>query len=375
MITVEGRSYVSARVDGYTFPDSIHLVVAAVRSHPAFSLPTLTLIVLDTNRELQNRLVEGAQIEILIAQKKENNADWMPFRVFSYSPSPVPTYGMRYIIHGYWDYKSYLYDKVVRSYSGNSSFIIRRLAEDGGLRALVDETTEDAQWYCPSKTLAEFVRQDVVPMSHGREDGYMMSVIDARTRAWCYRDLNLVTENNQILSRLVNSSAVTPGEYNAFFSEYEYHNDSGYSNRLAYSMKNAVYNAVTGTYSEDADIRTVKTDSRLSVNTRDLPELSHVLYSTLDFGNNGNGPKNRGRNLRQSALWSIKMDVLLSTYTTFPLLTLHHIDVINGQQGKDERQSGRYVCVGRVLAATKSDYKERLCFIRNSENVDNSHLP
>lgn len=373
MITIAGASYVQIRLDGFELPPTVSLRVVRVHSMIDQALPTFDLVINDSLRVLDDRVVEGALIEMLVSKNKEDTSEWMPFRIFSFKRKSQSSAGVEYSIHGYYDFKNYLYNRVSKAFNGNSSDVVSQIAAEGGLKAVVDSTSENANWYCANKSLANFLKQDILPASSRMDTGFMMSVIDARTKSWYYRDVNDVVRNNLVISKLVNSSLVARNEYHGFFSQYRYDNSSGYDNVLGYSMKNARYNAVTGQSAQDAEISAFKTDSKLSMNN-DVPEKSYVMYTPIDFGNNGDGPKNRGTNARQRSLWSVRAEVLLTQFTSFDLLTLHQLDFIDSDIGKDKRMSGVYVCIGRTIAATQTDYKEALTFLRNAENVDNTQL-
>lgn len=371
MLTYSGLSYVRVRIEGEECPDSVVLEVVTVRSDLSLALPSFSLSLRDTGDFLHDRVVEGARVEILLAQRKENDAQWMPFRIFSYSPSQAPRAGTTYRLHGYYDYKTYLYSRVVRSFAGTSSSVVETLAGEGGLQTYLDTTTEaDTGWYCARRTLAQFVRESVVPAATAGPESLMMSVVDARTGTWCYKDVARVARLPPE-SKLINSSAVNAGEYDAMILEHRYGNESGYHNALGYSMKNVRYDAARDETVDDNEVSVAKAYPQLSMN-RDVPPDSHVLYAPLDFGNNGLGPQYRGQHLRQLSLWSMRMSVLIGAYTPFPLLTVHQLDLIGGNAAADARQSGKYVCVGRIVAATPHNYREALTFIRNSESVNNS---
>lgn len=373
MINYNGLSYVRVRLEGQELPDTVQLKVVTVRSHRLLPLPVFTLVIRDLKRELGNSVVEGARVEIMLAQKKENNSPWMPFRIFSYTSTNVTNVGTVYEIHGYYDYKSYLYSRVTRRFTGPSSDLITKLAQEGGLEVVVDKTSEsDTDWYCSRQTLAAFVRNEVLPAASAGPNSLMASVVDARTAKWCYRNLaNVVTGG--VISKMINTSLVNPGEYDAMFLQHRYSNNSGIGNVLGYSMKNARYDATTGEHREDNPIDIVKTSSQLSMNT-EIPDSSYVHYPPLDFGNNGKGTQYRGQNMRQNSLWSLGVDILISVYSPFELLTLHHLDFYDDGSGADRRLSGDYVCVGRTVAATGVSYREALSFVRNSESVDNDRV-
>jgi hypothetical protein len=373
MINYNGLSYVRVRLEGQELPDTVQLKVVSVRSHRALALPVFSLVIRDLKRELGDHIVEGARVELLVAQKKENNAEWMPFRIFSYTSTNVTNVGTVYEIHGYYDYKAYLYSRVSRRFSGPSSGIVQKLADEGGLKATIDTTTEaDTDWYCSRQTLAHFVKNEVLPAASAGRDSLMASAIDARNGRWNYRNLAKVV-TGKVESKMTNTSLVNPGEYDAMFMQHRYANTSGHNNVLGYSMKNVRYDATLGEARDDNEIDIVKTASRLSMST-DVPDSSYVYYPPLDFGNNGNGSQHRGQNLRQSSVWSMGMDILLSVYSPFDLLTLHHLDFVDDGSGADRRLSGDYVCVGRTVAATAVSYREALSFVRNSESVESDRV-
>lgn len=374
MITAEGRSYVRVRLDGFLFPNTVRLILIRVHSHRIWGLPMLLLRVVDTNNELKNRIYDRARIEVLVSQRKENDAEWIPFRVFSQVPDDTSNQGTLWTINGYYDYPNYLFDNVSRIFQGSSSSVIETLAQEGGLTPIVDTTTENRTWYCPSMTLAKFIKTNVVPMGKASENSFMQSVIDARTRSWYYRDLNSIIANEEPLAAFTNTTAVDRGEYNGFFSEHTYVNMSGYTNQLAYSMKNARYDVTTGEFTQDVPIQVVKTDKLLSVNAEGAPDRSYVLHSPMDFGNDEDGWEQRAKNFRQASMFPIELEILTPTFTKFPLFSMHKIDMYSGQTGRNERKSGRYLVIGRSFAATTSDYRERLSFIRNSENLQSDQL-
>jgi hypothetical protein len=371
MLTFGNLSYVRIKIDGEELPNTVLLNVVTVRSDTSLSLPSFSLEVRDTGKFLIDHVVEGAKVEILLAQKKENDSEWMPFRIFSFSHSHIDKFGTTYQIHGYYDAKPFLYSRVVRNFDGTSSSIVQTLAGEMSLETYLDKTSEsNTSWYCARQTLANFMRSDVVPGATAGPQSLMMSVIDARTKSWCYKDIAKASTGKAV-SKLINSSMVNEGEYDAMILQHKYGNQGGYNNVLGYSMKNSRYDVAKDKHTDDNEIKVAKSSSQLSMN-KEIPENSYVLYAPLDFGNNGEGPKNRGVNIRQRSVWSMQIAILLSSYTPFPLLTAHQVDIFNGTEGADTRVSGKYVCTGRIITATPTNYREALVMIRNSEIVSNN---
>lgn len=378
MFTNEGKSHVLIKIeDKLLQSSSVFLSFACIRELNSYIVPTLELQLLDTADYLINfKVVQGMKVSVLLAQKVSDNARWIDFRIFSIQNRPYPGQGVLYSITGYYDLHEYLYKIQSKVYDSISSSGLAKLIvqQSGKLLGDIDDTLDVRSWQCNLETLGRFWLKSVVPQSKAQNSGFMMQCLSAFSNTLYYKDIISVVTKPTKWS-LINTTAIQKGKYNFLFDQDIYTDNGGLFNKVAYGLKNAVFDMLSGTLSESTRVKATRTDSKLNIN-KNLLTKSFKTFSPLDFGNSSTGLKDAGTNMRHESTYSVSLDVLVRSYTNIAPFDYCRVDFVSqyNKSGVDTTKSGNYICIGKARVATPNNYAERICMLRNSLHSSSDQL-
>lgn len=360
------------KIDGQLLKsNSIALSSIAIRSHIAYYLPTLEMSLIDYNNELaQYGITSGTKIEVLLSQKN-NNINFIPFIVFSATPTMTGTTGNNYVISGYYDFYNYLYKRTTKSFNLSSSEIFTNIMSESKLTSVIDTSTDKKSWNCNSKTYAEFLKKDILPYAYNGDDSYYTTGISAITQKAYFKDLTKVATQEKTDYKLINTILTGNEKYDGIISEYNYRNRAGFMAKVAQGLKSYTYDLLTATNIISSETKVAKTNNNIGIDKNLLTDAQKI-FQPLEVGNKSEKEyKTQNRYVRNSSLYSNEIDVLVRHYTEIDLLNFVQIDIFQNYNNpiKEERMSGRYICAGKAIVATETEYVEKLCFIRNGENL------
>lgn len=377
MKTVFGQSYVQIKVeDELLDAEQVAMEYVAMRSHRRYGLPTLDMSLIDLNGYLAKKsIAEGSKISVLMARTQNNNVEWVDFRVFAITPVPLPVKntGTKYVISGYYDFPSFLYSRIDKNYADTSAKVYAGIITAcPTLTAVIDSTNDRKGWRCNGKTAAEFIRNELLPHSYVDDESFMMSGVSDSRKAYYVNASRIVKDKPKF--KLVNTSEIPRGEYDAIIEEYSYNNDVGLYSRVAKGLKSFVFDLTQGAARVESEIKAVKTDGNLSP-SKDLMTTAKRIFSPLEIGNtDSNHYLAKTRNTRVDSLYSVQMEVLVKSFTGIDLFDFVDVKIVEGYEKPklDTRVSGRYIVEGRARVATQTEYAEKLCLVRNGENLEDN---
>lgn len=377
MKTIFGQAYVQIKVEGELLDaEQVSMEYVAIRSHRKYALPTLDMSLIDMTGYLAKKsIAEGTKISVLMARTQNNKAEWTDFRVFSVTavPLPIKNVGNKFVISGYYDFPDYLYSRLDKNYLGSSSEIYANIVTGcSTLTAVIDSTNDRKNWHCSGKTAAEFIRDELAPHSYVDDESFIMSGISDSRKAYYVNASRIVKADPKF--KIVNTSEVPAGEYDAIVEEYSYNNDVGLLGRVAKGMKSFVFDITKGVARVESQIKAAKTDGNLSV-SKELLTTAKKVFSPLEIGNtDDNHYLARTRNIRVDSLYSAQLEVLVKSFTGIDLFDFVDVKILEGYEKPklDLRVSGRYIVEGRARVATQTEYAEKLCLVRNGENLEDN---
>lgn len=363
------------KIDGQLLnTTAIGLSSVAIRSHVAYYLPTLELSLIDYNNELAAYgITIGTKIEVMLSQK-ENNINFIPFKVFSAVPTMTGTTGNNYVISAYYDFYDYLYTRNTKSFNKSSSDIFTEIMQNSSLTSVIDTSTDKRTWNCNSKPYSEFLKKDVLPYAYNGDDSYYVMGISAFTQKAFFKDLTKVATQPNPDYILINTILNGGKKYDGIIDEYNYRNRAGFMAKVAQGLKSFTYDLITGSNIISSETKAAKTNNNISVDKDGLTEAQKI-FQPLEIGNKSKKDyEAQNRYTRNSSLYSSEMDVLIRHYTNIDILDLVQVDIFQNYNNpiKEERLSGRYICTGKAIVATETDYVEKICLLRNGENLPNN---
>lgn len=379
---IYGQSFCEIKIDGNLLdPSKVRFEFAAIRSHVIFYLPTLELSLVDYSTYLnQFNITDATIITIRIGSSEVNSTEWTDFKVFSCTPGTAQegaNIGSRFNIVAFYNFSEYIYKRENKTYnnipSSNVFSEIITLSKD--LTSVIDTTKDTKIWRNSSKTLAEFFKKDVLPYSYVNDESYMLAGISAHSKKAFFRNVSNVSKSEPKF-KLINTSEVPRGVYDYLIDEYEYINDSGLFNKIAYGLKTLTYDITSALSSTASEVKVTKVDKKLNIKPESQVQAQRV-FSPLELGNTD--PKHHEsltRNTRNASTFSIKLDVLIRSITNIDMFDLVNVSIVKQYENVDldERISGNYICIGKAMLVTNSEYVERIALTRNGENLTESTL-
>lgn len=373
---ISDKSYYQIKVDGRTLPvGQVLLEYAVVRSHRAYLLPVLEFGLTDVARLFDaNPIGDGSLVEIQISRKKGDNPQWGEYRVFKCAAAKSDSnLGLSYSVSAYYNYPTYLLNKVNRNFDASSTEIASEIAAGyGRLNAVIDTINDRKVWRCAGSTLAEFFNREVVPHARKDDSSLMWSAVSAQTNTLHFR--NVAGLDLKPKFKLTNNFQDSGQEQDYLFDEYAYSNKSGFANKMyGYGTDVSVYDVGSGRLKDKIGNSMVKLANDSNIN-KDLTAVTRKVYGPIDVGNTGaTHTQNRLQNVRLGSLYSIECDVLVRDYTAVDVFDVVQLDFVSeyGKAGGEDAKSGTYVCVGKASILTPMEYCEKICFVRNSDNSGN----
>lgn len=377
MITLDRASYFKLAINGTSVElAGVKLSYAAIRSHVKFSLPTLELELIDFNGQLAEfNIRTGTKLDVVIDRLKETNRASVKFVVFNCTPSSPKengSTGIQYNISAYYDFHDFLYKRESKVYKNKTSSDVfsEIVTTSPSLKAVIDTSSDSKIWRQTAKTPAEFIRKDLLPYSYNGDESYYQFGISAIKQEAYFRDIAKLLQGEPKF-KLINAAVGLDKVYDGLIDEFEFRADTGFMNKVAYGLKTMAYDVTTSLNKTFSEVKITKVGEKLPVDSNLLQEAKRV-FGSLEIGNTEPSHyESYTRNLRSESLYSIELDVLLRHESVIDLFDLVDINILQRYHNpnRDERISGKYICVGKAVAVTELEYVERLCFVSNSENL------
>lgn len=356
--------------------NNVKLSYAAIRSHNKFSLPTLELELIDLNGKLFDYNIRtGVKLDIVIDRTKETTRKPVKFVVFNCipsSPKESGSTGTQYNISAYYDFHDFIYKRESKVYSGKTSSEVfsEVILSSPSLTAVIDTSADTKVWRQTAKTPAEFIRKDILPHAYNGDESYYQFGISAIKQEAYFRDIAKLLQGEPAY-KLINAAIGPEKVYNGLIDEFEFRADTGFMNKIAYGLKTMAYDITNAANKVFSEVKVTKIGDKLPLDSNLLQEAKRV-FGSLELGNTEPSHyESYTRNLRSESTYSKELDVLLRHESPIDMFDLVDITIIQKYEtpNKDERMSGKYICVGKAVVATELEYVERLCFVSNNENL------
>jgi hypothetical protein len=379
MYNLVNSCYCDIKIDNNRLePGKVQLVSIIVRSHIQYSVPVLELKLIDTSNFFADKsIVDSSTIEVMLSNRAEDNSNWAKFKVFKVTPSPsMNNGGKNYSISAYFGVTSdYLFEKTNEVFNGTSTAIMSKIAEKFSLTLEADIATDKDSWRCSNKTLAEFVKQSVLPAGNVSNSSGMVAGINPWNSKLYYKDIaNLITKKPKY--KLTN----IPSEgYDFVFVEYKYSSSSGLLNKQAggYGLETKFFDIESGVHTTFSGVDVKKVSKNININKDMIGTLTNKVLPSLDIGNvSAKFQKSLGQNKRILGTFSVSLDILLRNFTDIGLFDILSIDIADTQGTKsiEPTMSGSYIVIGKASVVVNGEYAEKICMTRNTSNYSSSQL-
>lgn len=364
---VDGKIEVSLHINGQEFPlDAINtLNFLKISWWTRGILPLCHFSIFDGLHTLdQIELQDGIPLTITLKPLASQTVTYN-FRKFHHSKD-FNGNAFTYEVDGYLDVPLYWAGTSIAGIQGTSSAALQQIATKCGL-TFNGGSTNDAQLWMPrNRTYGEFANM-IKKRGFASATSYMELGINP-DGTMIYQDVTQLPAPTQtVILGEYQSGSYTAADYNPKAKSGIVNKMTGYQNtRYAQSM-------VSSNLSEANSQVTVTPDvtSRL-FNTTMQQAISrgYQSFGGIDVGNtHPNYETAIYQNMRIANLYSLDVEFLIQTPTTFRLLDTFSFAVDSDINKQDAAYAGTYIVGGRSLLVTGAQYAEKILGVRQGVNA------
>lgn len=347
-----------------------------LRNHWDYQLPTCTFTLFDVVDVFrQNPLSEGSIVQVYMSHIGSSVSQWMPFRIFSHTESNHQGQTV-YRVSCYYDAVEYWKTRQIESFEDTSSNIIEQIASRAGLNVDADVSLDRGIWINSNQTWSQFLNNIILPSTYSDAESYFRSVISSNFGGIKLKDMTRLMYEQS--AAFVTNAAKDFG--NAIV-EYKAHDLSGWRNTEGgYGLNSTYYDSVRGQIGTTSGLDVRKNTERLNLNRQLIEREGKSSFHDKRPLNMGNKTREveeaEARNLRQTAIWSSAMDLLMRSFTNLDVFAPLDVEIVKGLSGKvlNLQASGRWVVAGKCQAASMTEYVEKLVLFRSGTDSPSEEL-
>lgn len=380
MLNLDGRIFVTIKVDGHDLPHSPGLIERITMTEGGGALsPAIELILNDYANSLSKELALTDGNELLITVGKtvsDINTQSRKYRVFGIRTLPTPM-GPRMQVIGIYDAPGYLTGSMRESFRGTTGDVIKTIASRCGLSYYGPETfngakTNDNQvWLNVAKSRAMFVQQT---SRHGYIDDHsaMMCVLTSLGQLR-YLNLNDVIETpKEKIKRMFAHNTFKSDDPKLVtypVREARTRSSAGLMNTWQNYGSTRVEHSLDGEKISHTKVDVQTSADYLPINNVVKKQVarSRLEYSPLDCGNtHDNFTRAQYQNLKLLALFSEHVSIL-----TYDVTDLQPLDVVIYRQANSDPKvpvsnSDIYLVVAKSIVVKSANYAERIELVRHN---------
>ncbi len=374
MLKISDQLFVDILIDNRPIPPTNGLFSSLfIYEGNGFPFPSLELNLHDTLGSLSKdlALTEGNEISIMVGTDDSNNKlRYRQFRFFS-CRQQVGSAGPTLQIFAVYNSPSFIQKSTRESYEGNSSQVLKILAETSNLtydgpETFNGRTPDDSQiWRNVGKTRTAFARK--IAMHGWVSEGSCMSYVITSDGVLRYRNLNDVINGdinkitNAFVQNISNRESSTYTKHRVI--EARDRSDAGMSNAWMNYGHLRINHQATGEplVLDKIAVPTIAEKFPISRKISEVIKDSRVDYGLID-GDNVHIHYEEAiyQNIRLLSLFNQRMSLLVDRPTEVNVFDL----VLYRQQDLDEydiKNSDQYILFGKTIAVIQgSNYCERL---------------
>jgi hypothetical protein len=364
---VDGKIEVSLHINGQEFPlDAINtLNFLKISWWTRGILPLCHFSIFDGLHTLdQIELQDGIPLTITLKPLSSQTVTYN-FRKFHHSKD-FNGNAFTYEVDGYLDAPLYWAGTSIAGIQGTSSAALQQIATKCGL-TFSGSSTNDAQLWMPrNRTYGEFANM-IKKRGFASATSYMELGINP-DGTMIYQDVTKLPAPTQtVILGEYQSGSYTAADYNPKAKSGIVNKMTGYQNtRYSQSM-------VSSNLSEANSQVTVTPDvtSRLfNTTVQQAISRGYQSFGGIDVGNtHANYETAIYQNIRIANLYSLDVEFLIQTPTTFRLLDTFSFAVDSDINKQDAAYAGTYIVGGRSLLVTGAQYAEKILGVRQGVNA------
>lgn len=357
-IYIGGKEYV---LDAMNTLNALHIAVNSRSLVPVLGLSVTDAVGQMTRTTL---LADATPIVISIKARGARTPRIYRFTLFKFERQTTPS-GQTYLIHGYYDSLKYWLTRVSEGMRGNSSEIMRIIADRCGLETDLEQTSDTQLWLPQNRTYAQFVAS-ITDRGWASESSFMRSVLTAEG-VLRYKDVN------KEMTPVLNYSQGGHGENAIPVVDYAPKSNSGFGNAVTgYHSVARQQKVMEDTVHQEVSSLEFKPNAKTpmyNVKARSVVERGAQRFGPIDFGNvHENYEKAKYQNMRYGNLMSYGIELMTFTTTNQQVLDTFNFAVELQDNVLDSANSGNYVCTAWTCGIERNEYYEKIEGYRHGTN-------
>jgi hypothetical protein len=373
---IQNLVYISLNVNGIDINlDGLTFDTFVIRDHCQYFVPTLQCTITDRAKIFDNNpIVEGSLITLIISRYKNSLVPATTFRVFRNTIKKDKD-SKTYSLSCYMDLHDYVFNKIIKSYTGTSSSIVKQIASSNNLQSDIDTTNDSQVWKCSNMSQAHFIKHILLPAAYIDTSSTFLQAVSSYSNKLLFKNLNLINYNSPI-KKLSDKPSDTKADL--LIMEHKPDIKSGLNATTGgYGLTSQSYDITTGNITVNTGAVVNKNgNTNILLNKTLTGNVTKKIFSPINVGNSN--PKYDTaivQNRRLQSLYSYNLDVLINDDSTIDLFDPINISVSQGiTAGSEDEISGSYFVYAKARIASSTGYYEKLCLTRNNINVSSSVL-
>jgi hypothetical protein len=330
-------------------------------------LPTFRMGLFDARHSLDTiQLQDGIPVRIVLKPLQSTSITFN-FRKFNHRKT-FNGMGFVYDMDGYLDFPLYWAGTALTGYQGTSDNALSQICSTCGLQYSGTSTNDSQLWMQRNRTYAEFANT-IKKRGYASSQSYMEMGVNPNGTL-VYKD---------VMNLAAPTQTIVLGQYvqNAFTAvDYMPHAQSGMPNKMTGYQNTRYAQSMVSTLSTPNANVTFTPDSTAPLLNSALPPIIQRGYQSFGGIDVGNTHENYEtaiyQNMRFANLFSLDVEFLIQTPTTFGLLDTFTFSVDQEQNKQDQAFAGTYVVAGRALAINGANYAEKILGTRMGTNAVNT---
>ncbi|QBX06672.1 hypothetical protein H1O16_gp259 [Burkholderia phage BcepSaruman] len=324
-------------------------------------VPTIHLSVFDAQHTLDAvPLQDGIPIRVAI-RAYQGQTQTYNFRKYDHKKTNTGN-GFTYRLDGYLDVPKYWLGTSVVGIRGTSNEVLNQIATSCGMKYEGVSTADSQLWLPRNRTYAEFARH-VADAGYATDSSYMEMAVTSYG-AIRYLDVNALpqTTTKVTLGQFVQGS-LTAADYKPHARSGMNNKMTGYQNtKHSQSLSGDVLNSAASTLVFNPD----SSAPLFNAKVREDAARGYQTFGGIDVGNtHANYDKALYQNLRYSNLFSLDVEFLMASPTTFEPMDTFSFIVDQETNLVDRAYAGTYTVVARAIFITGATYAEKILGTRS----------
>lgn len=375
MLDIEGQVTATVTISGLEFPLSVgDFEDILISEHIQTNLPACRIKLTDRIANLCNNstINDGSLLTIDLSQNNEILKS-IDFRVTGVPKQLQHAGGLGYEIYGIYDALPYVSSTFYGAVKGNSSDVMKQIAEHLDLETNIDTTNDNQTWLSTRKSFCHYAR---TVCDHGWVDEESCMILCVSTDGYLnYKDINKIAKTNDPSLPYYYYGPEPESDQKLPRRIYVYRSNvnSGVSNHSYGYNSTMTEQLLSGLNNNHSSVTLEKTLSNHIEMNNDIKQMIGNVRDEYLSPNTGNTHINYSKALYQNkrfkSLYSTSIKALINLYSGEELLDIVNLDVNDpAQDSSNKVRSGKYIVAAKSTMIKGTQFYEKFLFITTGPN-------